>query len=306
MDIRHLRYFIAIADEGSFSRAAERVNVAQPALSAHVRRMEAELDVELLVRSPKGVEPTDAGKVLLNRARLLIADFESTLQDARGIGREPTGTVRVGLPGTISDILSLPLIVETRRRYPDIKLLITEAMSGYVKEWVLEGRVDLAVLYSQGNDAGLLQERLLEEELVVLMPPESGFRDHAVLDILSHEPLILPGQEHGLRVAVDRYLLSLGLQITPEIEVDSYNTIKLLVQGGFGCSVLPSRAVAKEAGEGLLSVRHFETLAFRRYAHLAVSSSRTQTRAALAVGEILKDQVAYLINENRWIGAALS
>jgi LysR family nitrogen assimilation transcriptional regulator len=105
MDLRQLRYFLAIVEEGSISNAAKRGNVAQPALSVHMRKLEAELGAQLLVRGPRGVTPTEAGDLLANRARTLLSDMERSKEEVRSLGQEPVGTVRLGLPGTISSIL---------------------------------------------------------------------------------------------------------------------------------------------------------------------------------------------------------
>lgn len=305
MDIRQLRYFVAIVEEGSFSRAAARVNVAQPALSAHVRRMEGDLGVDLLLRSPRGVAPTEAGQVLLSRARLLIADLERTMEEVRSVETDPSGTVRIGLPGTISDILSLPVIAAVTERYPNVKLIVSEAMSGFVKEWVLDGRIDFAVLYGTGRVQGVRQELLLNEELVLLMPPDVEGQGSSLGEFLSCNPLILPSETHGLRAVVDRYVRNAGILVEPVIEIDSYSNIKRLVRKGYGCSILPLCAVVDERDAGDLLLRSFEGSPLWRSAYLSMSSSRAITQAAAAVGVILKEQVARLIAQGHWVGAKL-
>ena len=126
MDLRQLRYFIAIVEQGSFSKAAEVLNVAQPALSLHVRNMEVELGSPLLFRSPQGVVATEAGEILLRNARIIIDQFSIARHEIQGHEAEPSGEVRVGLPGTISQILSVPLIIEARKQFPKIKLRIAD------------------------------------------------------------------------------------------------------------------------------------------------------------------------------------
>ncbi|MFT7391214.1 MAG: LysR family nitrogen assimilation transcriptional regulator, partial [Paracoccaceae bacterium] len=144
MDIKQLRHFLAIVEEGSFSRAALRIGVAQPALSLRVRKMEEALGTPLLLRSAGGVTPTEAGELLARRARTLLADLDRTEEEIRSLGAEPSGKVRIGLPGTISGIVSVPLIALMRARHPRIRLNIAEAMSGFVAEWLRDGRIDLA------------------------------------------------------------------------------------------------------------------------------------------------------------------
>src|SRR5690606_260802 len=152
MDIRQLRYFVAIAEQGSFSRAAALLHIAQPALSLHVRNMEFDLGTPLLFRSPKGVVPTEAGEILLRNARIIIDQLAIAEEEIRGHDNDPSGEVRLGLPGTISQILAVPLITAARTRYPKIKLRIAEAMSGFVLEWMRDARIDLAILYRDVSD----------------------------------------------------------------------------------------------------------------------------------------------------------
>ncbi len=303
VDLRQLRYFLAIVEEGSFTRAAQRVNVAQPALSLHVRNMEEALGTPLLLRAPQGVTATEAGELLARRARTLLMDLERTEEDLRSLGREPTGTVRLGLPGTISGILSVPLIARCRARYPKIKIVIAEAMSGFVREWLLDGGVDLAVLYAELREAGVRSEPLLDEELVMLAPPAQAGAGPTPLDHLAGIPLILPSGAHGLRTMLEEKLRVKGISVAPDIEVDSYSNIKRLVEQGYGCSVLPFHAVAQEASAGRLSVSPFDAPGLWRRTYLAHTTARPLTRAASAVSEILTTVSAELIADGTWAGA---
>lgn len=303
MDLRQLRYFLAIVEEGSFTRAAQRVNVAQPALSLHVRNMEEALGTPLLLRAPQGVTATEAGELLARRARSLLMDLERTEEEVRSLGREPMGTVRLGLPGTISGILSVPLIARCRERYPKIKIVIAEAMSGFVREWLLDGGVDLAVLYAEPRETGVRSEPLLEEELVMLAPPGATGAQQTTLGKLADIPLILPSGAHGLRAMIEDKLRSEGISVAPEIEVDSYGNIKRLVEQGYGCSVLPFHAVAREAADGRLSVSHFDAPGLWRRTYLAHATARPLTRAASVVSDILTTVAGELISEGTWAGA---
>ncbi|MDX7953911.1 LysR family transcriptional regulator [Lichenihabitans sp. Uapishka_5] len=170
MDLRQLRYFVAIVQSGSISRASQALNVAQPALSLHIRNMEADLGVPLLFRTPQGVQATEAGLVLLRHARTILSQFEAADREVRGTATEPTGEVRLGLPSTISRILGVPLVLAARARHPKVVLRVAEAMSGYVLEWLRAGRVDLGLLYQCVEDKDLRSIGLLTEPLVLFGP----------------------------------------------------------------------------------------------------------------------------------------
>ncbi|MHB0953456.1 MAG: LysR substrate-binding domain-containing protein [Allorhizobium sp.] len=311
MDIRQLRYFIAIVEQGSFSRAAAVLHIAQPALSLHVRNIEADLGTPLLFRSPQGVVPTEAGEILLRNARIILDQLVVTEEEIRGHKSDPAGVVRLGLPGTISEILSVPLIIEARRRYPKIQLRIAEAMSGFVLDWMRESRIDLAVIYRKVSDAGLATVELLEEELVFFAPekglgegvglPEPGRR--LGLSEVAGLPLILPGQDHGLRSLLDQHAKAAKVDLNVSIEVDSYSNIKELVASGFGCSVLPLNAVSREVQAGSLRSWVIADPPIRRSVHLASAIERPMTNAVAAIRDLVQELLRELARNGNWAGA---
>lgn len=302
LDTRKLRYFATIVEEGSFSRAASRLNVAQPALSLHVKTMEEQLGTALLIREAHGVRPTEAGALLAQRARTVLAELERTEDEIRSFGKMPSGTVRIGLPGTISGVLAVPLIARVRERYPRIKLIIAEAMSGFVRDWLTDGRIELAVLYTELREAGFHSETLLKEELMVLLPAGHSMPPDDVA-ALAEMPLILPSGAHGLRKMIDAHMRDNGVRVDPVIEVDSYANIKKLVTAGYGCSVLPYHTVVDEVGAGQLAVQHFADPKLWRSVHLAYSVSHPLSSAANAVSALMKEVVAQLIATGEWAGA---
>lgn len=305
LDLRRLRYFLAIVEEGAFSRAAARLGVAQPALSLHVRRMEEELGTPLLLRSAAGVTPTEAGALLAERARGILADVERIEEEVRGLGAAPAGLVRIGLPGTIADMVAAPLIARAADQFPAVRLQIAEAMSGFVAEWLRDGRVDLAVLYldpAAARAMGLRIAPLLDEELVALGPPGMETAPMQGLAPLAALPLILPSGAHGLRAMLDRLARAEGIVLAPRIEIDSYQNIKRLAAQGSGVSVLPWRAVAAEEREGLIAVRRFDPPLLRR-ASLAEAAGRPAARAAQAVAALLRALAEDSVDAALWTGA---
>lgn len=312
MDLRQLRYFIAIVEQGSFSKAAETLNVAQPALSLHVRNMEAELGSTLLFRSPQGVVATEAGEILIRHARIVIDQLSIARHEIKGQEAEPAGEVRLGLPGTISQILSVPLIVEVRKRFPKIKLCIAEAMSGFVTEWIREGRIDLAVLYVPVSDRTLSSSEVISEELWLLgpmLPPDgaqqlsSGAVAYADVTTL---PLILPSADHGLRMLLEREAAAHGLSLSPVIEVDSYANIKGLVEEGVGYSILPYNAIARDVQSGRLLAWPITKPSIKRSVHLAHPVDRPLSHAVSSVQALCRSTLLNLVATGKWNGARAS
>lgn len=306
MDLRQLRYFIAIVEAQSFSKAALSLRVAQPALSLHVRNMEADLGTELLLRTPQGVVPTPAGRLLLERARALVADFESMKQAVAEHDNQPAGDVRLGLPGTIAEMLSVPLILRTRKAYPRIHLKVAEAMSGFVLEWLYEGRVDLGLLYLPVDERGLKSTPIVTEELCLFGPaggvpdvetPGPGPLTLAQICLL---PLVLPGTGHGLRSLVDAEMEKKGLELATVIEVDSYGAIKELVENGVAYAILPTNAVAREIEAGRFLSWPAGTPTMARTVHLVRPFDRPATKAAALVETLCREELGELVRSGRW------
>lgn len=306
MDLRHLRYFVTIVETGSFSQAAHRLRVAQPALSQHVRNMETDLGVELLFRTSQGVHPTEAGETLVRHARIILNQMEVACEAVRLGQIEPEGEVRLGLPGTVSQLLCVPLLREARQRYPKIKLRVAEAMSGFVLDWLREGKVDLGVLYRFASDRGLQARRVLSEELNLLGPvdpmeaqphPPSGPVSFSTAAGLT---LILPSHGHGLRDLIEERALSEKVHLSTVIDIDTYGQIKLLVQSGLGYSILPSAALREEVARGLLRTWPMGTPVLSRDLHLVRHADRPLSNAVRAVEELTYATLVRLVQDGQW------
>lgn len=309
MDLRQLRYFVAIVEQGSFSKAAATLNVAQPALSLHVRNMEADLGTALLFRTPHGVVATEAGDILLRNARIIIDQFAIAQEEIRGHEAEPAGEVRLGLPGTISQNLSVPLIIAAKKRYPKIKLRIAEAMSGFITEWIRESRIDLAVLYIPVEDRVLTSYPVLTEQLCLLgpvqamegvKPPADGSLSLAQIALL---PLILPSLTHGLRQLLEREAAATGLSLNTVIDVDSYGNIKELVEQGMGYSILPFNSIAREVRDDRLRSWRIGKPELKRDVHLVHPADRPMTNAVAAIEALCRDTLLDLATTGQWSGA---
>lgn len=306
MDFRQLRYFVAIVEAQSFSRAAMILNVAQPALSLHVRNMETDLGTALLVRTPQGVFPTEAGRLMADRARALLREFEDMQQAVRDFESDPAGEVHIGLPGTIAELLSVPLILRMRQDYPKVHLKVAEAMSGFVLDWLHEGRVDLGLLYTPVSERGLRSTPVLTEELRLFAahPAPAGLpalpRGAVGIAGITDLPLVLPGKGHGLRALIDEEIEARGLDLTTVIEVDSYKAIKELVEHGLGYSVLPVNAIAPEIRSGRLQSWQLGDPPLRRTVHLVRPVDRAPSKAALAVEKTCLETLNALVADGIW------
>lgn len=305
MDLRQLRYFASVVESGSFSKAANRLHVAQPALSQHVRRMEEELGVTLLHRGAQGVVPTEAGHRLHQRSIRILADFAEIPDLVRGEAVAPRGEVRFGLPGTVSEILAAPLIEAARLRYPQVRIRVVEAMSGYILDWLRKGEVDLAMIYSVADPRGLAAHHALSEEICLFASPQmaglaSGRTKLISLAKAAALPLVVPGPGHGLRELIEDVALSLRVPVDPAVEIDSYNQIKKLVSRGLGYGILPRAAVQKEADAGDFVIWRFVEPEITRKVYLAYSTQRPLLTAPRAVGQLAWDVLRGLVLDGNW------
>lgn len=305
MDLRQLRYFTAIVEQGSFSKAATKLRVAQPALSQHLRHMEDEFGVALLHRGTRGVVATEAGERLLERARTILAEFADLRDYVRGETVAPAGEVRIGLPGTVSEQFSVPLIEAAKERYPAVRIRIAEAMSGFVLDWLRKGEVDLAVLYSTSDPKGLGIHHVLTEELCLFAVPALAALatppgESVTLAAAAGLDLILPGPGHGLRDQIDEAAAGINATVHAAVEIESYAQIKRLAERGLGYGILPRMAVRAQEKAGIFRTWPIEQPSLYRKVYLAYSTERPMPAAARAIGQLSWEILRGLVTDESW------
>jgi LysR family nitrogen assimilation transcriptional regulator len=305
MDIRQLKYFVAIAEEGSLSAAAQRVNVAQPSLSQHVIALEGELHVKLLERSPRGITLTGPGEVLLSHAREIVAAMEYAKEAVRQSGSEPQGDVAFGLPSSIASVLSVPLAETIRLELPKVRLRAIDAMSGFIKTWLEEQSIDLGMLYDI-NAVGHLKHRLLmSEELHFFSAPDAWpFKSEAGSPVrladLARVELVLPSKHHGLRIMIDRIIKSHGVVLDIATEMDGLGQIKTLVARGSGYTILAPAAAIDFVDRGELIMAQIVEPRLVRPVYMVRNPAKPVTRASLEVERISLEVIHDLVARGIW------
>ena len=245
MELRHLRYFIAVVEEGGVTAAAERrLHTSQPSLSRQIRDLELEVGAQLLTRTPHGVEPTPAGRAFLDHARLSVAQANAAIEAARRAARPAKPTFEVGfLIGEEVDWLS----TLTRGLGDDLSALELRISSGYspqLAEDVRQGKLDAAIIRREpGPD---LAYRLIgQEPLMVVLPSDHRLASHDTIDLsdLANDPFIgFSDVPHVLREIVRTYMLEQGLDIEPVHRIDNFAMGVSLVASARGFAVLPAYA----------------------------------------------------------------
>ncbi len=297
MDVRQLRYFLSIVEAGSISRAAAQLRVAQPALSQHVANLETELGTRLLLRSQRGVQPTECGQRLVEHARLILGQVGGAIEDIRSYGRAPTGEVTLGLSAGMAALIAAPLLTTVRARYPGIVLRIVDGLSGTLLEWAQKGRVDLSLTFDVDERAGVAITPILREaiELVTV----GGAASPVAPRELARQRLILPSRPHRLRLLVERYGRSVGVELKIDYEIDAMAAILSLVKSRLGCSLLPFVAAVDDLRRGELCLRPLEP-ALERTVVLVHPHGRPATGAVDAIQEALQEVVCAFVARGAW------
>lgn len=245
MELRQLRNFTKICQMRSITAAADRLNIAQPALSRQVQALEEEFGVPLLRRHGRGVEPTEEGERLLTRAEQLLRDADNILQEVPGKDGELRGQITLGLPPAVAQMLAEPLIAHFMARYPQVKLRIVSGFTGHVLDWLQRGTIDLGITYETGPVDDRHARALMYEPLYLVCPPDEPSRDPISFTDAFARPLILPSPTHGLRRLIEVAANNQGLIPDVVLEVDIVEVMLNFVRSGLGNSILSRISVHK-------------------------------------------------------------
>ncbi len=244
MDLRHLRYFVAVAEEGSLTVAAEkRLHTAQPSLSRQMRDLEIELGCSLMTRSARGIELTAAGRVFLDHARVILLQVEAAAESARRAARPAREDFVLGfLTGYEFDWLPAVMAI-VRAELPDAEVTIHSQSSPDLAAGLMRGRIDLALMRPERNTPGLSFTTLRREPLIVLMPADHRLtlRDEIRPEDIAAERLIgVPADRSpALRTVVDDYAKTIGIDLAPDFVVDNLSMAMSLVVSTGGIALMP-------------------------------------------------------------------
>ena len=310
MDLRQLKYFVQIVDSGSLAKASRQLYIAQPALSQQLSKLEAEVGKPLLIRSSKGVTPTENGAALLHHARFMLRQLEQALSVARQEPGTVHGMVSVGLAATTICALGVPFVRRIRERYPGIVLNVVEGMSGHLRQMMQTGQLDLVILFARDTIPELVADPLVDEELFVLLPTHSKLIAQRRVKVSIAEaaqlPLILPTSMHGLRRRIVAEFEQRNLSATVVAEIDSLSLLLACVDEGIGVTIKPM-AAALQAGQlrkGWRCLAISDANMKRQNFLYSVVPERLSPAAAVVRTE-LKETVKNLVQSGAWKGVEL-
>lgn len=292
MDIRQLNYFVGIAECGSMMKAAERLHVAQPALSVQMSSLEAQLGVTLMRRSSRGVELTEAGRALYERATQLLRYHRDTIDLIKAQTLRASGSVSLGMPSSSASLLTPAILQRLRSELPDVSLYVAEASSAMLYEWLVDGRLDLAFMFSVPEDPQLECTPLRSEQFC-LVSRADGRRYRATVDFdsLFDLPLVLASPSTTWRKITDAVAERRGRRLVSVMETESAAVIRAVAAAGIAFGLLPASFVHEDRKNGTLRVQRVVKPAIRGVLSLARLRASPITPASKAVLDRIVDVV---------------
>ena len=283
MEFHQLRYFVAVAEEGNFSRAAAKVRVAQPSLSQQIRKLEAEVGQPLFDRLPRSVVLTEAGRCLLDYARQILASVGDARRCIDELKGKIAGDVAVGAIPTIAPYALPELVVTFQKHYPDVTLHIVEDVTAGIARRIEAGELDVALASTCQKSPTLRVEHLGNEPLLALVPEGHSLANQTVVsfDDLKSQRFLLLHEMHCLSQQVHQLLES--RRLFPEVALagSQLSTIANMVAAGIGLSIVPQMMVKHHATPGCVSLP-FAPPVPERELNVLYNPLRFQSKAAAA------------------------
>jgi LysR family transcriptional regulator, nitrogen assimilation regulatory protein len=308
LELRELRCFHSVARTGNFGRAARELNIGQPNVSHQVQKLEQELGTQLVIRHRRGVTLTQAGACLLERLDVIVGLLNTPLEPAAAPERT-IGTISVALPPEPAPLLVPRLLEACRERWPHVTLAIREGTSASLEEWVLDRRVDVAVL----QDPPTLDELTIEPVVTERLGLVSGVRtmrldgaESVRVRQLGELKLILPHPRHWIRRLVDNAAFRRGIVLNQVQQVDGVALIKEMVRDGSVHTVLPFVAVREEVARGTLSFLPIDHNPLFTVHAIACRSSVAPAPFVTEVSRLLRDVMSIQARSGVWAGASVT
>lgn len=296
--LRQLRIFVAVARKGSFSQAGAAIGLSQSAVSHSVKELETTLSVKLLDRTTREVVLTAAGEQLASKLELLLEELNTTLLDARSVGHQLSGTVRVAASQTISAHLMPQSIAMAAQNYPEIHFTLYDRPQQWVLESVRQGEVDLAIVIDPGEASDLHCEEVLSEPFFLLCRSDDALASmpQVAWQQLQGAKLVLQDYASGSRPLIDEALSKQGIEAQIVQQIGHPATLYPMVEAGIGISILPALALPLPEGQSLVVKRLIPTV--DRTIMLVRRRNRSLSRAAEVIWQVVHHQ-AQLLTEAR-------
>jgi len=302
MDSRQLRYFAAIYENGTLSRAADHTRVAISALSHHLANLERDLSTRLFVRKPRGMQPTAAGERLYSHAKLVLRAMAAAEIDVRAAGGEISGDVSIGMAFSAVKAIGVPLLQRVLEDYPRIRLSLSESLSGSTLLHLMASEVDLALVFNPPPDPRLKTQPILEERMVCVGKPDiiGDSRDPIPFDDLLALPVIILRQGMSARALVDDASLLKKLEASARLQMNSVQAIRGSLNAGLGCVIGTHLVFQDDIASGALHARPIVEPDLVRTLHVCEMVDRPATFALEMVRSLCLDYVSEAVSSGTW------
>ena len=303
MDLKQLRAFLAVAETGNVTRAADMLHLVQPAVSRQIRLLEEDIGTPLFERERHGMALTEAGQSLVGYARRALLELDRARMELSGKNAGSlSGLVTLGLLPSTVDVLSSALVSALASAYPQIRVRIAVGYAGTLMQWLASGEVDAALLYGAERSSDIQTTPLIEEALWVIGPPESRLQpQHPVgLAELAQYRMVLPSAPHGIRTLVEHACALAKVTLQLSAETNALSVQRSLVLGGHGLTILPPIAVAEDLQTGKLCGAPLADPGISRTIVLALPMQRPTARHVRCAIDVLVQQARQAIDAGAW------
>ncbi len=303
MELKQIESFVRVAELGSFTKAASALGMPQPLLSRHVRQLEVELHQNLLIRNGRGVSLTEAGTVMLEHSRGILHQVALAQEELGSVRGALAGKVSIGLPPSLSKLVTVPLTLAFRKTLPQAQLSLGEGFSVVMVESLRAGRLDMAVLYNPPPSPDLEMTLLHEDALILIAGKKSAhsqikLKPTMTLASLAELPLILPSRPNAFRLLIETEMLRVNCKPQIAIEIDGLNAILELVKEGLGYAVLPAYTLKNFANPQNFTTHRIERPKLNSQLMLVWSSKRPMTSTHTAAQQLIQQVVSQSLVDN--------
>ncbi|CAM5603109.1 LysR family transcriptional regulator OS=Streptomyces aurantiogriseus OX=66870 GN=GCM10010251_27810 PE=3 SV=1 [Streptomyces aurantiogriseus] len=307
LDIKQLKAIVTVAEVGSVTRAAELLHLVQPAVTRQIRTLEQELGIPLFERTGQGMRPTEAGAIMVDRARRALNELERARAEVQPTPGVVTGIVTLGLLESTSDLLAEPLVTALARDRPGVELRLMTAYSGHLQQWLDDGDLDLTLLYNLDSTPSLNAHPLVRERLWAVAPRSAGLRADRPVPFTeaAKHPLVMPASGHALRRLIDAAAVRSEAAMDVVMQTNSMRVQKQLVQAGHGWTVLPGVGIADDVARGALSAAPLSEPDVWRSVVLATPRFGRTPPAVEVVARELVRQINSAVAQGRWPSAQI-
>lgn len=302
MEIKRLAWFLGIAETGSLSKAALELQVSHSMLSRGIQELEQELGHRLFHRTGRGMHPTEFGRRLVPLAQRATLEVTRFTNEAKALRGKLSGTVSIGLPGSIAARLVGPLVRLARERHPELSLRFVEGLSGGVEEWLAARRIDIGLVFAREGGLSRGAVPLASSSLYLVGPAGDAITAKRAVPLaqIAQCAIMLPGRPHSVRTMVEDACSRAGVPLNLLCEIDSLLAIKETVVGGCGYTISGYDSVANDVAAGRLQAAPIKDPTISRVLVMTTGPKHSITTATRAVANLIASVAAALVAAGTW------